>query len=358
MSELETRQLRYFVAVAEELHFGRAADRLGMAQPPLSRAIRELERGLGVPLLTRSTRQVALTPAGEVLLREARTALEAVSAAGRRARHAGEPAPQLRLALKADIDGGLLHRILEAYAAAAKALPVTLVLGRIGEQAQALRDGRADTALMLAPFDDRGLDSEPLLTEPFVIALAATDPLAARPSLRLAELAGRSLPGGFPADRGPVLDAHDWAATHQQPGAPGPGISTAITPNAPKYPKNPNAPSTAHTASTAHPMDPTDPADSAHSVSDLPQIFRLVELGSLVCFVPASVARRYPRPEIAFRPVVDQEPAVLAVAWPQDAHAPAVAAFVRAAVAAAAAARAEAGESADEDEPVRRPSQY
>ncbi|MFF4753436.1 LysR family transcriptional regulator [Streptomyces sp. NPDC002514] len=336
MSELETRQLRYFVAVAEELHFGRAADRLGMAQPPLSRAIRELERGLGVHLLTRSTRQVALTPAGEVLLREARTALEAVSAAGRRARHAGEPAPQLRLALKADIDGGLLHRILEAYATAAEALPVTLVLGRIGEQAQALRDGRADTALMLAPFDDRGLDSEPLLTEPFVIALAATDPLAARPSLRLAELAGRSLPGGYPADQGPVLDAHDWAATHQQPDAPGPGISTT---------------STAHT---------TDTTDSAHSVSDLPQIFRLVELGSIVCFVPASVARRYPRPEIAFRPVVDQEPAVLAMAWPQDAHAPAVAAFVRAAATAAAAARAEAGESTYEDEPeaARRFSRY
>src|SRR6266536_6523804 len=110
MNDLEARQLRYFVAVAEELHFGRAAGRLGMAQPPLSRAIRDLERHLGVRLLVRTTRQVALTPAGGVLLREARAALDAVEAAGRRARHAGRPEPGLRLALKADFDAGLLPK--------------------------------------------------------------------------------------------------------------------------------------------------------------------------------------------------------------------------------------------------------
>src|SRR4051812_2812141 len=108
MSELETRQLRYFVAVAEERHFGRAAERLGMAQPPLSRAIRDLERQLGVQLLVRTPRQVALTPAGAALLDDARVALDAVAAAERRARRAGQPVPALRLALKADYDAGLL----------------------------------------------------------------------------------------------------------------------------------------------------------------------------------------------------------------------------------------------------------
>ncbi|HEX6520719.1 MAG TPA: LysR substrate-binding domain-containing protein [Streptosporangiaceae bacterium] len=305
MSELETRQLRYFLAVAEELHFGRAAERLGMAQPPLSRAIRELERQLGVALLERTTRQVRLTAAGEVLLRDARTALAAVSAAGQRARHAGTASPRLRLALKADTDGGLLPEILRAYASEDQALPVELVLGGFGEQAQTLRDGRADVGLLLTPFDNRGLDSEPLVTESLLAAMAAADPLAARGSLCLADLSGRSLLGN-PADRAPA--------------APGP--------------------------------DAPDAPDTTQTASDLAQILRLVELGTIVCFLPASVARRYPRAEIAYRPVSDLRPVTLSVAWPHDLHSAAAAAFVRVA-ATVAAATAEAPDSLT---PVRQPS--
>jgi DNA-binding transcriptional LysR family regulator len=309
MGELETRQLRYFVALAEELNFGRAATRLDMAQPPLTRAIRELERQLGVPLFIRTTRQVTLTPAGEVLLGDARAALDAVSAAARRARHAGEPAPALRLALKADNDGGLLSQILDAYAREEAALPVKLVLGRIGEQAQAVRDGHADTALLLRPFDDRGLDSEPLISEPFLLAVAASDPLAARTSLRLADLAGWGLPDGSPADQGPVPGRHGVGGTLAR--QPGPAEHTGQAPT----------------------------ASAAQDASDLPQIFKLVELGSIVCFFPASVTRRYPRPEIAYRPVEDLEPATLSVAWPRQSRSAAVAAFVRAATDVAAAAQ-------------------
>src|SRR5579859_1580000 len=312
MSELETRQLRYFLAVAEELHFGRAAERLGMAQPPLSRAIRELERQLGVALLERTTRQVRLTSAGEVLLRDARTALDAVSAAGQRARHAGGPEPRLRLALKADTDGGLLPQILGAYAKEEHALPVELVLGVFGEQAQTLRDGRADAALLLTPFDDRGLDTEPLLIEPLLAAMAAADPLAARRSLCLADLAGRSLLGAPPADQG---------------GRPASPRATAGTGGHEPHPGAERPPT----------------AGATRNVSDLAQILRLVELGTIVCFLPASVARRYPRTEIAYRPVRDLLPATLAVAWPHSSRSPAVAAFVRVATAVAAATQAEAG---------------
>lgn len=293
MSDLEVRQLRYFVAVAEELHFGRAASRLGMAQPPLSRAIRDLERQLGVVLFERTTRQVRLTAAGAVLLRDARTALEAVTAAARRTRQAGSMSPRLRVALKADVDGGLLPQILDAYCADDAALPPELVLGGFGEQPQALREGRADVGLLLRPFDNRGLDSEPLLTEPSLVALAATDPLTARTRLCRADLAGRRLPSGSPASHGPPA---------------GPGRANTPPP-----------------------------------ASNLAEIFSLVETGSVVFFVPASVARRYPRPGIAYRPVSDLPDSTLVLAWPEDARSSAVAAFVRAActVAAAAHPRAE-----------------
>ena len=313
MNELETRQLRYFVAVAEELNFGRAAERLGMAQPPLSRAIRELERQLGVSLLERTTRRVQLTPSGEVLLRDARTALDAVSAAGRRAQHAGERTPQLRLALKADVDGGLLPRILEAYEAQDTGRPVAFVLGRYGEQAAALRDGRADVALVLDPDGVRGVDFEPLISEPFLLAVSAADPLAAYSEVCLADLAGRTVPGGEPADQGPVSAQVCSLGAFPQSGPDSFGRA----------------------------------GDGSRSAaSDLPEIFRLIELGRTVCFFPASLTVRYPRPDIVYLRVLDLRPATLTVAWPQDSRSTAVAAFVRAATEVAAAAEAVATEAA------------
>ncbi|MEV7871691.1 LysR family transcriptional regulator [Streptomyces sp. NPDC088124] len=306
MSDLHVRQLRYFVTVAEELHFGRAARRLDMAQPPLSRAIRDLERQLGVPLLERTTRQVRLTPAGEVLLRDARTVLDAIAAAVRRTRHAGRPDPGLRLALKADYDGGLLPRILAAYRQEAAALPVELVLGGKDEQLPALRGGLADVALLPIPCDTRGLDVEPLLTEPRLVALAATDPLAARPGLRLADLAGRTLPDGKPADG---------------EGLPLPGTGGGDPRRKPA-------------------VDAQPPLAAARPrIMDLAQIFSLIELGSIIWFPPASVARRHPRPGIVYRTVNDLPPLTLAFAWPQESRSPAVAALVRTAVAVAEAAR-------------------
>ena len=86
---MERREFVYFVAVAEERHFGHAAARLGISQPPLSRAIKQLEQRMGVSLLRRTSRSVALTPAGQVLLHEARKALDAMDAAIRRSQRAG-----------------------------------------------------------------------------------------------------------------------------------------------------------------------------------------------------------------------------------------------------------------------------
>ena len=143
---METRELRYFVAVAEESHIGRAAQRLGIAQPPLSRAIAQLERRLGADLFVRGPRGVTLTNAGETLLREGRAALAAVEAAERRTRRTAEatgPAPVV-LTAKAGASSELMAKLLDAYAVEPDAVDVEVVLSPPGHQAAMLRDGRAD----------------------------------------------------------------------------------------------------------------------------------------------------------------------------------------------------------------------
>ena len=192
MDRLETRELAYFLAVADELHFGRAAIGLGIAQPALSKAVRQLERRLGVTLLERTSRAVALTEAGRVLRREARVALEAVSAAALRTQRAGTGDPRLILAMKPGGDAGLLPAILAAYEREPAALPVEVIFG--AEPSGLLLGGRADAALLHAPPDElTGLDTEALLTEAPVAVLPASHPLARRASLQMTDLAGENL---------------------------------------------------------------------------------------------------------------------------------------------------------------------
>jgi LysR family transcriptional regulator, benzoate and cis,cis-muconate-responsive activator of ben and cat genes len=217
---VETRELRYFVAVAEELHFGRAAERLGIAQPPLSRAIRALERRLDAPLFDRSTRAVALTEAGAVLLTEGRAALDAVDAAERRTRRAAGARPVLGLVAKAGASQELLAKLLDAYAAEPGAVEVDVTLCGPGEQERVLRDGRADVALLHRPFDATdGYDTEELAEEGQALFLPVGHPLAGRAELRTADLADLPLPrwprpdGGFSPGEGPQV--HDSAQLQQ-----------------------------------------------------------------------------------------------------------------------------------------------
>jgi DNA-binding transcriptional LysR family regulator len=219
---VETRELRYFMAVAEELHFGRAAERLGMAQPSLSRAIQQLERRLGVSLLKRNRRGVSLTGAGEVLLNEGRAALDATTAAARRTRRAGGadssggPCNRLVLAVKAATSHELLQKLLDAYAAEPDAAEIEVLPTGMCEQEEMLRDGRADVALMHTPFDSlAGFDSEKLLTEASIAILPARHPLATRKTLNMADmtdlpdlpLARFSRHGTYPPGPGPEI--HD-----------------------------------------------------------------------------------------------------------------------------------------------------
>ncbi len=277
---METRELRYFVAVAEELHFGRAAQRLGIAQPPLSRAIAQLERRLGAQLFQRTPRGVTLTDAGSVLLREGHAALEAVDAAERRTRRAAGAGPGgagIVLASKAGASSELMAKLLDAYAAEPDAVVVEVLLCGPGEQEPLLRDGRADVALLHQPFDDtRGLDVQELGTEGQVVVLPAGHPLTARPHLTLAEVG--AIPD-LPLPRWPHRDGSYSA---------GPGVE----------------------------------------VRDHTQLLQLVALGRAAAILPDSV-RGQLREGLAVVPVPDASTVTTVIAWPRHSRSAGVAGLVR-----------------------------
>ena len=189
VEDIELRELRYFAAVAEELHFGRAAERLRMSQPPLSRAIQRLERRLGVELLQRDRRGVQMTPAGEVLLEEARDLLDAARAAVRRVVRTAD-IDRLVLVTKAGASLELLRSLLETYADQPGALPVEVLLCEVGEQRKVLRRGLADAALVHHPYDVYGeFNTQELVTERQVAVVPKGHPLALRPRVTMAEVA-------------------------------------------------------------------------------------------------------------------------------------------------------------------------
>ncbi|WP_405817446.1 LysR family transcriptional regulator [Streptomyces sp. NBC_01390] len=282
MDSLETRELRYFVAVAEEQHFGRAAERLGMAQPPLSRAIQQLERRLGVCLLDRNRRGVSLTGAGEVLLHEGRAALDATAAAARRARRAGGAdgpggsRERLVLAVKAAAAHELLQKLLDAYAAEPDAAEVEVLPCGFCEQEELLRDGRADVALMHTPYNSlAGFDSEVLMSEGQIAILPAGHPLAARRTLTMADISDV-----------PDLPHARWPRHGTYPPGPGPEIR------------------------------------------DQTQLAQLIALGRTMAAFPES-ARAWLWGEHAAVPLTDAPPVVTHIVWPAHSRSLSLAGLIR-----------------------------
>nr|WP_033257878.1 LysR substrate-binding domain-containing protein [Kitasatospora sp. SID7827] len=182
--------MRYFVVVAEELHFGRAARRLHLSQPPLSRAVRRLEDDLGTPLLVRSPAGVALTPAGAVLLAEAR---ELLARADRVRARVGTAAGRagLTVGLLGDGTDPGVARLAAAFRRDHPGVDVLVRETDLTDPTCGLRAGLVDVALTRAPFDPDGLAVRVLRSDPVGVVLRADDPLARRERLRLAELADR-----------------------------------------------------------------------------------------------------------------------------------------------------------------------
>ncbi|MER5529690.1 LysR substrate-binding domain-containing protein [Streptomyces sp. NPDC002677] len=187
---MELRTLRYFVAVAEELHFGRAAARLHMSQPPLSRAIKGLEGEIGAALFERSSAGVALTPVGAVLLDEARALLDRADRLRVRVATAAG-ATTLTVGLLGDSTDPGVRRLARAYRERHPGVGIRIRETDLTDPTCGLHAGLVDIALTRAPFDETGLVVRELRADPVGALLRADDPLARRESLTLADLADR-----------------------------------------------------------------------------------------------------------------------------------------------------------------------
>jgi DNA-binding transcriptional LysR family regulator len=283
--DVDTRVLRYFVAVAERLSFTAAARDLYVAQPSLSRQIRQLEQRLGADLFTRP--DVRLTAAGEQLLTSARRHLADWQHTTRlvRATAAAEK-NVLRFGFVVAGGGALARR---ARAAFAERTGATAEPKRFdwGGEAQALRDGLADVAFVWLPADLTGLHNETVATEERMVAVSATHPLAARQEVTIADLRAEPLVWTRKAPREWV----DWWAVNPRPDGSAPVWG----------PENENA----------------------------DEMLEHVAAGTAVCIGSASMAEFYRHPDLVWLPISDIEPLRIVLAWPREEVNPLAGQFVR-----------------------------
>jgi DNA-binding transcriptional LysR family regulator len=297
--EPSTHQLRLFVVLAEELHFGRAAARVFVSQPALSQQIRALESRLGVRLVNRTNRAVQLTAAGTALLTEARAVLAAME---RVRRLAGEHARQVRGHL---ILGSIAAEAAMPYAEAVLAhlaghhphLQVEMRSVDFVEQVRALSDGEVDAAFLRPPLPPE-IHTVPLATESRVVCLPADDPLAGRSALTLDRLRDHVV-----IDVPPQVPRLWWDYW------------------------------------TVNPRPDGTPVRYGPVVSDIEPMLLAVARGQGIAFLPKAASRLYPRPGIAYVDVTDLPPTTAALAWlPKNHDRPAIVALHAAALAVTRAA--------------------
>jgi DNA-binding transcriptional LysR family regulator len=283
----EFRALRYFVAVAQELHFTRAAERLYIAQPALSEQIRRLEGELGVELLRRTTRKVELTVAGEEFLSRARRILaEADEAQADASRAARGETGSIRVATGTTAGLEQVPRVLRAFREARPLVHLDLRETGWQDHSGGLRDGSVDAAFVWLPFEPDGLRFAVLHVEPRVVALEAGHPLAAERELRVEQF----VDGPWVDDSDPdPLPLAFWTCADYRGDAP---------------------------------------ARPGPTVRSMEGLLEAVRAGLAVATLPRSQARVSDWPGIAFRPVADLTPATLALGWSAGDETPLVQALV------------------------------
>ena len=190
---IELRHLRYFLAVAEELHFGRAAKRVHISQPPLSQQIRQLEEDLGVQLFYRTRRHVELTEAGRVFAGEVRLIVEQVEHATSLAGEANRDKMGRLLVGCSPVNSYLVVRILNAFRARYPDTRIVVKSLITPQQLEALRNNRIDVGFVTLPIDGDGLATEVVLREHLVVALPKRHPLSKRRQVTLQALSSETM---------------------------------------------------------------------------------------------------------------------------------------------------------------------
>lgn len=284
--DIHLRHLRYFVAVAEELHFTLAAQRLFVSQPALSKQLRVLERELGCELLERGPRGVTLTAAGEALLPLAKATLDAWHAAEQAVRAAGR-GEELVVGMQTAVGRGLQRRAMRRLAETMPRCRVTLRVVDWTDPTAGLADGTSDVAFLWQPMP-AGLSARTLVRERRVVAMAADHPLATRQHVGFDELADEPFVA-LPDAAGPIRDY--WLACDVRDDRPPVIGAVAAT------------------------------ADEA---------LEAVTANAGVVLLAEGNAELYRRPGLAVRPVADLADAELAIAWRTGDSRPAVAEFVAA----------------------------
>jgi DNA-binding transcriptional LysR family regulator len=287
--DVDTRVLRYFLAVAEQLSFTSAARELYVTQPSLSRQIRRLEEDLGADLFVRAGREVRLTAAGEALVPAARRIAGDWARAVRGVRTAAAAARNvLRLGFVATGAGPLGLRARAAFAARRPDAVLELKRFDWGGEAEGLRRGLADVAFLWLPADLTGLRARTVATERRWVALPRAHRLAAQPDVGIADLADQRLMWTRRAPKAWV----DWWAVNPRP-------------------------------------DGSEPVWGPEN-DNVEEMLEHVAAGGAVCLAAESMTTYYTHPELVWRPVRDIEPLRIAVAWPRERTSPPVADFLAA----------------------------
>jgi DNA-binding transcriptional LysR family regulator len=266
--DVDLRKLRYFVAVAERLHFGRAAEALHIAQPVLSRQIRALEDEFKVQLFVRTRRATELTSAGEQLLADAGPLLASAEALRRRVSRAARGADIFTVGF---MPGLIVTPAVRALRERHPGLTVEVVRTTWDDQIEAIHDGRVDIGYVRLPIDQRGLRVRPLMSEPRVAVLPTGHHLAGKAMIGIADLTDEHLL----QDPDVVPEWRDIATELRRPGR-------------------------------------RRPAPVFHAVEEK---LEHVAAGHGVVVLPLSVVTFYTRPDVTYVPVTDIPPNQVCLAW-------------------------------------------